>query len=91
MELGISVSTLIRIALRLYLRHLAAEIHGRRYVSEACMFWRGIKRWIAIPLTALNDLTLPILRSFTFQSFPPELRWGYPEGSLPILSSEFME
>jgi hypothetical protein len=55
------------------------------------MFWRGIKRWIAIPLTALNDLTLPVLRSFTFQSFPPELRWGYPEGSLPILSHELTE
>jgi hypothetical protein len=91
MQLGISVSALIRIALRLYLRRLATEIHSRRYVTEACMFWRGIKRWIAIPLTALNDLTLPVLRSFTFQSFPPELRWGYPEGSLPILSSEFME
>jgi hypothetical protein len=91
LQLGISVSALIRIALRLYLRRLAAEIHSRRYVTEACMFWRGIKRWIAIPLTALNDLTLPVLRSFTFHSFPPELRWGYPEGSLPILSHELME
>jgi hypothetical protein len=80
MELGISVSALIRIALRLYLRRLAAEIHSRRYITDACMFWRGIKRWIAIPLTALNDLTLPTLRSFSFYSFPPELRWGYPEG-----------
>jgi hypothetical protein len=43
-ELGISVSALIRITLRLYLRRLAAEIHSRRYITDACMFWRGIKR-----------------------------------------------
>lgn len=79
-QLGISVSALVRIALRLYLRRLAVEVHSRRYVTDACLFWRGIKRWIAIPLTAANDLTLPTLRNFTFHSFPPELRWGYPEG-----------
>ncbi len=78
-QLEISVSALIRIALRLYLRRLAVDIHSRRYVSDSCLFWKGIKRWIAIPLNATNDLTLPTQRSFTFQSFPPEQRWGYPE------------
>lgn len=77
-QLGISVAALVRIALRLYLRHLAVDFHSRRYVTDACLFWKGIKRWIAIPLQAKNDWTLPVHRSFTFQSFPPECRWGYP-------------
>jgi len=79
-QLGISVAALFRIALKLYLRRLDMDIHSQRYVSDACLFWRGIKRWIAIPLTATNNLTLPTQRSFTFQSFPPEQRWGYPAG-----------
>ncbi len=85
LQLGISVSGLIRLALRFYLRYFAMEIHSRRYVSDACLFWKGIKRWISIPLIAINGLSVPDQRRFLFQSFPPELRWGYPAG---ILSSE---
>ena len=79
LQMGISVSAFIRLALRLNLTKLAVEFHIRGEKFEELIFWKGIKRWIAIPLTALNHLSLPTLRQFTFQSFPPEQRWGWPE------------
>ncbi|GAB4423376.1 MAG: hypothetical protein OHK0011_03210 [Turneriella sp.] len=79
LQMGISVSAFIRLALRLYLSLLAMEFQRRGIKSRELVFWKGIKRWIAIPLTALNHLSLPTLRKFTFQSFPPEFRWGWPE------------
>jgi hypothetical protein len=78
LQWGISVSALIRLSLRFYLRYFDMDVHSKRYVSDACLFWKGIKRWIAIPLTAENHLSLPTQRTFTFQSFPPERRWRYP-------------
>lgn len=78
LQMGISVSAFIRLALRLYLSLLAMEFHSKGAQSWELVFWKGIKRWLAIPLTALNHLSLPTLRQFTFHSFPPELRWGWP-------------
>jgi hypothetical protein len=78
MRLGISVSALIRLALRLYLRHFDMEFHSKRYVTYAHLFWKAIKRWVAIPQYAFNSLAIPNQRIFHFQSVPPEWRWSYP-------------
>lgn len=77
MQMGISVSCLIRLALRLYLHKIAMVFHSSRSLFQDLVFWKGIKRWIAIPLIARNHYTLPDIRRFLFQSFPPQLRWGW--------------
>jgi hypothetical protein len=78
LELGISVSAFIRLALRIYLRYLAMDLRSGRAVSDALLFWKAIKRWFKIPTSATNHLSLPARRSYFYQSFPPEYRWKYP-------------
>lgn len=78
LRLGVTVSAFIRLALCLYLRYFAMDFHSTRRVTAEMIFWKGIKRWIKIPLTAINEFSLPAVRSFLFLSFPPEDRWGYP-------------
>lgn len=78
LELKITVSAFIRLALRFYLRYFAMEKQSRRYPNDAKLFWLGIKRWITITLHAVNELSLPDYRRYVHQSFPPEYRWGYP-------------
>ncbi len=86
MRLGITVSAFIRLALKLYLRHFAQDFHSRRSggerITSELLFWKGIKRWISIAVTPLNEFSLPQSRNYTFASFPPESRWGWPEGVL---------
>ncbi len=84
MRLGITVSAFIRLALKLYLRHFAAEFHSKQprvQITREMIFWRGIKRWISIAVTAVNEFSIPSVRNYTFLSFPPEERWGWPEAA----------
>lgn len=81
MTLRMSVSELIRIALWLYLPRLALGIHNRKYVSDAALFWRGIKQWLAISLTGNNLMRTPAIRRCTFASFLPAHWW--PKGHTP--------
>ena len=76
LRLGVSVSVLIRIAIRLYIDRLALDIHSRRFVTDDELFIWGIKRWFCIQTTALNRSGLPHLRQQTFSTFPPWLRWN---------------
>ncbi|GAB4440099.1 MAG: hypothetical protein OHK0011_22610 [Turneriella sp.] len=76
LELGITVTAFVRLALRLGLRHLAMEKQSRRYVSDTFLFWRAIKRWAHVKLHATNHLTIPDIRRYLYSSFPPEMRWG---------------
>jgi hypothetical protein len=78
-EMGVTVSALIRLTLRLYLRRLAMEKHSKRHVSDAFLFWYAIKRWAKITLFACNDYALPAERQYVYQSFPAEWRWSYPQ------------
>lgn len=78
LRLGITVSGFIRLALELYLPRLELEIHSQKGVSAEALFWLGIKRWLCIPLTAINTLGLPTMRRFLFSGFPPETWWKTP-------------
>lgn len=72
---GISVSALIRLALWIYLPCLVMAIHNKHYVSPNELFWRGIKRWLVIPLKSLNTCNLPTERRYLFSGFPPTHWW----------------
>lgn len=75
LQLGVTVTALIRIALQLYLPRLAADFHSKRHVSREAFLAFGIKRWMFIPIAALNLERAPVLRNLAFASFPPWLRW----------------
>ncbi len=84
MRLGITVSAFIRLALKLYLRHFAVDFHSQRprvEITPEMIFWKGIKRWISIAITTVNEFSIPLSRKYTFLSFPPESRWGWPEAA----------
>ncbi|GAB4434038.1 MAG: hypothetical protein OHK0011_17150 [Turneriella sp.] len=75
LELGVTVSAFIRLALRFYLRYFAMEKHSPRYPTDNLLFWRGIKRWAQIQQHARNHLTLPATRRYLYLSFPPTAWW----------------
>lgn len=75
MTLGITVSAFVRMALWLYLPRVAMEIRSRRTVSAAELFFLGTKRWLSIPMQALNRFGIPHLRQQLFSSFLPWQWW----------------
>lgn len=75
MQLNLTVSAFIRLALWLYLPRLAMEKHSSRFVSREKLFLLGTKRWMLIPYAALNLEGNPALRRFAFASFPPWFWW----------------
>ena len=80
--LGISVSAFVRLCLWLYLPRIAMETHSKRRVTAAELFLLGTKRWLCIPMQALNHFGIPHLRQQLFSSFLPWQWW--PPGSLTI-------
>lgn len=78
LELGLTVSAFIRLALRMYLRLLAMEKHSKRYVDDQQLFWRAIKIWLQILFCPQTEDRCPLFLRHLPLSFPPEWRWGYP-------------
>ncbi len=81
MQLGVTVSCLVRLALRLFLTHFAMEKHNKRQPSDAALFWCGIKRACNLITVPQNYCGIFSSRHFYLQSFPPELRWGWPQAA----------
>ena len=78
MTLGITVSAFVRMALWLYLPRVAMEIRSKRSVSAIELFRLGTKRWIQIPMQALNHHGIPHLRQQLFSNFLPWHWWPSP-------------
>lgn len=78
LTLGISVSAFIRICLWLYLPRIAMEIRSRKSVSSIELFLLGTKRWLCIPMQALNRCGIPHLRQQLFSNFLPWHWWPPP-------------
>lgn len=82
LELGITVSAFIRLAVRLYLRFLAMEKQSRRYPDDKELFWRAIKIWLEVRFCPQVEDNSPLFLRHLPLSFPPEWRWGYPPGAI---------
>ncbi len=82
MQLRITVSALVRLALKLYLPRLAMEIHSRKYVSDEKLFWHGTKFWQKIHFRALHHNRQPMITQQLFQSFLPWHWW--PPGQISL-------
>ncbi len=79
MELKVTVSRLIRMALRLYLRHLVMEKQNCSRVSDEALFWLAIKRANRLLLIPQNFHGTLSSRHYYLQLFPPQMRWGWPK------------
>ncbi|MFO1470726.1 MAG: hypothetical protein U1F27_06820 [Turneriella sp.] len=75
MRLNLTVSAFIRLALWLYLPRLETQNNTTRFISPEILFLLGTKRWMIIPLAALNNEGNPAIRQFGFASFPPWFWW----------------
>ena len=75
MQLNMTVSALIRIALWLYLPRLEMDTNHSPSISPEQLFLLGTKRWMLIPYAALNIQASPTIRRFAFASFPPWFWW----------------
>ncbi len=76
LELGVSVSCLIRIALRLFLRHFDMESHSHRRPSDEALFWLAIKRTYRYIHSAESNQMLHYARHYLVQCFHPHMRWS---------------
>ncbi len=79
MRLGVSVSCLIRLSLRLFLRHFDMESHSHRKPNHAVLFWYGIKRAFELITRVETCLKTFCSTIYYVQSFPPERRWNWGE------------
>lgn len=75
LELNLTVSAFIRLALWLFLPRLDLHTPDRRFISRIQLFHLGTKRWLSIACAGLNHERNPAIRRFAFSSFPPWLWW----------------
>lgn len=78
LELGLTVSALIRLALRIYLRRIAMENQGRRYVGPEVLFWEAIKIYHKLHFCPTVGPATPLYLRYLPANFAPQLRWGVP-------------
>ncbi len=92
LNLRISVSDLIRIALWLYLPRLTMEIHSRKHVTDQVLYSNGIKRFLRIQPKAHNLLHIPAIRQYTCASFLPWHWWPpahYGAGAMRLRATAY--
>ena len=75
MQLNMTVSAFIRLALWRYLPRLAQENRSHRNLTGEQLFRLGTKRWMIISYSGLNHERSPAMRQFAFASFPAWFWW----------------
>jgi hypothetical protein len=75
MDLGVTVTCFIRLALALYLDLLAMEKRSKRLVPEEILTWEGIRLIEEIQIFAENTHIWPYQRSLNCFRFAPESYW----------------
>jgi len=75
MDLGMTVTGFIRLALELYLDSLAMEKRSKRFVSDETLTWEGIRLIEEIQIFAENTSIWPYQRSMNCFRFAFESYW----------------
>lgn len=75
MQLNLTVSAFIRLALWLYLPRLLSQPNSKYHIRTEVFLALSIKRWMSVQIGSLNILRNPVIRRFTFASFPPWFWW----------------
>lgn len=75
MELGLTMTAFVRLALELYLSRLAMEKHSKPTVTDADLTWEGIRITESIQIFAVNAETRPFYRNLSCTYFDPAGYW----------------
>lgn len=75
MELGLTISAFVRLALELYLPCLAMEKHSQMRVSDAELTWEGIRIIENVQIFAVNGGSRPFYRNLSCTHFDPSGYW----------------
>ncbi len=75
MELGLTITAFVRLAIELYLQTLAMEKRNSRFVSNAHLTWEGIRFVETIQIFAVNGGSRPFYRNLTCENFDIESYW----------------
>ncbi|GAB4438400.1 MAG: hypothetical protein OHK0011_21220 [Turneriella sp.] len=75
MELGLTISAFVRLALELYLDTLAMEKHSTLRVTEADLNAEGIRFTEIVQIFATNGGPYPYLRELCFHRFDLDSYW----------------
>ncbi len=75
MELGVTVSAFVRLALELYLDLLAMEKHSNRGITDGDLTCEAIRLIQTIEIFAENGGPYPFARILSCQRFEPESYW----------------
>lgn len=76
MELGLTMTALVRLALQLFLPFLAMEKHSWGRVSRGDLTWQGIRITKEVQVFAVNGGGRPFYRHLTFENFDPDTYWS---------------
>ncbi|MBN8222081.1 MAG: hypothetical protein J0L53_14245, partial [Spirochaetes bacterium] len=75
MELGLTMTAFVRLAIELYLPLLAMEKHGQWLVSQKDLTWEGIRFIEKIQIFGVNAASRPFYRNLTCLGFEADSYW----------------
>ncbi len=75
MELGLTITAFVRLAIELYLVTLAMEKHSWHFVTNAELTWEGIRFTESIEIFAVNARARPFYRNLSCAYFAIESYW----------------
>lgn len=74
-ELGLTITAFVRLALELYLSRLAMEKHSYDQITDAELTWEGIRIIESIQIFAVNGDSRPFYRNLSCFPFDAEGYW----------------
>jgi hypothetical protein len=75
LDLGLTLTAFVRLALARYLGVLAMEKHSRRYVTDDRLKWEAIRFTEKTHIFATNNAGYPLLRDMTCVGFALASYW----------------
>jgi hypothetical protein len=75
MELGITITAFVRLAIELYLETLAMEKRSRQFVTDAQLTWDGIRITESVQIFAVNADSRPFYRNLSCAYFTIGSYW----------------
>ncbi len=74
-ELGLTITAFVRLAIELYLPTLVMEKRNQRLVSNNDLTWEGIRLIESIQIFAVNGGSRPFYRNLSCEHFPIDGYW----------------
>jgi hypothetical protein len=74
-ELGLTITGFVRLAIELYLQTLVMEKRSQRLVTNNSLTWEGIRFIQEIQIFAVNGGSRPFYRNLTCLAFDPDSYW----------------